>query len=247
MATIVNKVGTFLLDCIAKKDGLTVEAINWAKEKFEIVLILAYKCLDQDCVAVSLNVIELLNHYLSILKHATTLVPAQLNSVLMLLKITFARIQYPKWYLIDHCAGNYNSMEEMYNYFRSELSGMLANMLNIQSINVVILEQIKNMIIEWKKYYAVLTVPQKELPLFLFYKAGESFKDLTSAIKNGILGGLIEEILSVPEIFTENYLIICSTLDLIVRYSCYFDIKPDKITDILSVFLFEKYFSTIQQ
>ena len=82
MAIIVNKVGIFLLDCIMGKEGITGEAVDFAKCQFSIVLTLAYKCLGQDCISVSLNVMELLNHFLAALKHMKNI---ELESVNMLL------------------------------------------------------------------------------------------------------------------------------------------------------------------
>jgi len=174
MATIVNKLGYFLLDCIMdKKDPIPNEAIEYAKAKVSIVFELSIKCIDQEYITVSMSVIEFLNHYLSIKKH-TQLQAIDIESIKNLLNIIVKRIQYPIW---DNMIIN-NNIEEMFNCYRGELTSIFGNMLLIPSIQEEIINYIGILILNLKNSYINLTPQQKEAPLVLFYKLAESFKGI---------------------------------------------------------------------
>lgn len=174
MATIVNKLGSFLLNCIMGKEGISLEATDVAKSNFTIVLALSFKCLNQEYISVSMGVTELINHYLSVLKHIP-LEQIHIDALKMLTQIISKRIQYPKWYDIEHLTFN-NSMEEMYNYYRAELSSIFGNMLLIQPVQEQLAECVGNLILNLKNNYSTLSPQEKEAPLQLLYKLAESYK-----------------------------------------------------------------------
>ena len=149
------------------------------------------------------------------------------------------RIQYPEWYPLDHVGTHHNSLEEMYNYFRSELSVILGNILALPMAHHWTIEQIKLLVEDWKKYYSSLSVSQKEVPLYLLYKAGESFKDISVAIKTGALASIMGTVMTVPKIFIDHYVVLSTALDVAVRYASYFETHADQIEGIIVFFLSE--------
>lgn len=241
MAIIVNKVGMFLLDCAGgAKESIHMEAASYAKDRFATVLALGYKCLDQESISVSLNVVELLNHYLAFLKRAGPMLnPVQAETVNTMLLIVFRRIEYPNWYALDPTSAG-NTLEEMYNYFRSELSAVLGNLLSLPGVQATLISRLTSAILLWKAKFASLSIAQKEVPLFIFYKLGECVKDVYGLLKTGPLGDIMGTIMSVPEIFFDHYVVMSTALDVVVRYAGYFELHSEKSEDLIRFFLSEK-------
>ena len=174
MSTIVNKLGLFLLQCLVAKEGVTGEAAKVAETRFAPVLSLAFKCLDQEYTSVSLNVIELVTHYVACVRQLP-LQPSQVDSLLALARVVVRRLEYPQWYSVDHLAVH-NSLEEMYNYFRTELGTLLSSLLSIPPLQQDLLLYVCQSFGHIRTAPTCSTPQQKEVALHLFLKLGEICK-----------------------------------------------------------------------
>jgi len=243
MAIVVNKIGLIFLEYLTDQK-VDIKVKQTVDMKFPAIIEMSIKYLDQDYPSVSIIISEFLNQYLVLLKKIE-LAPFHMQSVQMLLDVVVKRIQIPQEYFKSTTLPVY---EEAHSQLRNELTTIFVNMCSINSVQNGMIEYVKGMLETLKTSYQTLTLQQREVVLYLFYRIGQSIKDISAVFKptdpiGNILIKMFEILIEIaPGIFNDHVIILCSALEAVVRYSVYFETHEDACSNILSFFFSDKYF-----
>ncbi len=249
MATVVNKIGGFLLEWLSPVAKLDPSALAWVEGKLPTVIGMAMKYLDQDYPMVSILISPFLNQYLTLLKKIE-LQAFHMQSAHELLEVIVKRIQCPAVYFQG------NAMDEEFVALRNELTTLFVNLAGIPAIHSGVLSYVEKLLDTLKASYKGLLPQQKEVVLYLFYRIGQALKgiehvneiymidiqqSLTKAPSDTGIAKMMETVLSIPEIFEDHFLVLSAALDVVVRYVGYFESREDKCAAVLNFFVSDKY------
>jgi len=237
ISLIMNKIGLFYLECYTGHEDLPEDIKNSIQTTFFILLQLAFKCLDNENINISINCLEFISQYINSLRNKV-LSTINVDSLIFLLQIIIKRMQYPNFYDIDNLPENLS--EDPYTNYRNELNSILSQMLTLSPIQHDLLKFIENLIVEIKSKYPDLTPHQKEAIFYIIFRIGEPLKDMSAMLKIGMLSKILDILISIPQIYTDLTGIVCIVMEIFSRYTQYFENHESQAETVISFYLSDK-------